>query len=477
MVDPSKWKKCNDSGFCVRQQAFADLIDTIQDDGELKNDLGWEASDFKFGGQTLPVVISASVKMKSEPALFNIEFLFSNDYIRFKMVPKEGKRYETGFSIEKEEYLNVVAKDKGKMVVAEHNGKRLEVDKSPFNFRVYQAGELIMSFNRRGYLYYESVKKGDRGPKFAQALLTVDAVSEDSKAAVNQTGSSIAELKQKISSKLGEESFGGNTDSKPNGATSLGFDLLFENTQHVFGIPEHSTAFNLKSTRGPEKQYDEPFRLYNVDIFEHLNDSPMAMYGSVPLMMGHKKGHTSAVLLLNSAEMWVDIERIKHADEKLKSTSSHWMVESGIVDLFLFVGPTQTNIFNAYTKLTGRPQLPQEFAIGHHSCRWNYNNEKDALQVDAGFDKHEIPYDVLWLDIEHTDGKRYFTFDNIKFPDPVGLQTKLANKGRKMVTIIDPHIKKDDNYYVSKKAAELDIFVKTKDATVLDGECWPGLDI
>ena len=26
--------------------------------------------------------------------------------------------------------------------------------------------------------------------------------------------------------------------------------------------------------------------------------------------------------------------------------------------------------------------------------------------VDEGFDEHDIPYDVLWLDIEHTDGKR-----------------------------------------------------------------------
>ena len=28
------------------------------------------------------------------------------------------------------------------------------------------------------------------------------------------------------------------------------------------------------------------------------------------------------------------------------------------------------------------------------------------FSVDANFDKHDIPYDVLWLDIEHTDGKR-----------------------------------------------------------------------
>ena len=27
--------------------------------------------------------------------------------------------------------------------------------------------------------------------------------------------------------------------------------------------------------------------------------------------------------------------------------------------------------------------------------------------MDEGFDEHDIPYDVLWLDIEHTDGKRW----------------------------------------------------------------------
>lgn len=39
-------------------------------------------------------------------------------------------------------------------------------------------------------------------------------------------------------------------------------------------------------------------------------------------------------------------------------------------------------------------------------CRWNYRDEPDVFAVDAGFDEHNIPYDVLWLDIEHTDGKR-----------------------------------------------------------------------
>jgi len=30
----------------------------------------------------------------------------------------------------------------------------------------------------------------------------------------------------------------------------------------------------------------------------------------------------------------------------------------------------------------------------------------ELCSVDAGFDEHDIPLDVIWLDIEHTDGKR-----------------------------------------------------------------------
>ena len=35
-----------------------------------------------------------------------------------------------------------------------------------------------------------------------------------------------------------------------------------------------------------------------------------------------------------------------------------------------------------------------------------YANSIFFFSVDEGFDEHDIPYDVLWLDIEHTDGKK-----------------------------------------------------------------------
>lgn len=39
--------------------------------------------------------------------------------------------------------------------------------------------------------------------------------------------------------------------------------------------------------------------------------------------------------------------------------------------------------------------------------RWAVYFVLFCFSVDNGFDEHDIPYDVLWLDIEHTDGKKY----------------------------------------------------------------------
>ena len=46
--------------------------------------------------------------------------------------------------------------------------------------------------------------------------------------------------------------------------------------------------------------------------------------------------------------------------------------------------------------------IPTENAPLFLSPRWNYKSETDVHEVDNGFDHFDIPYDVLWLDIEHT---------------------------------------------------------------------------
>jgi alpha 1,3-glucosidase len=45
-----------------------------------------------------------------------------------------------------------------------------------------------------------------------------------------------------------EESFSGNTDSKPRGPESIGVDIDFPLSHHLYGIPEHADNFALRNT-------------------------------------------------------------------------------------------------------------------------------------------------------------------------------------------------------------------------------------
>lgn len=207
----------------------------------------------------------------------------------------------------------------------------------------------------------------------------------------------------------------------------------------------------------------------------------MTLYGSIPLMQAHRKGSSVGVFWLNAAETWVDIVKSQSAANPLSlgvasktSTHTHWISESGLVDVFVFLGPTPQDISRKYGELTGYTQLPQSFSIAYHQCRWNYVTDQDVMDVDRKFDKHNIPYDVIWLDIEYTDEKKYFTWDPHTFPNPKTMGEQLDKRERKLVTIIDPHIKNVGNYPIVDELKSMDLAVKNKDGNIYEGWCWPG---
>ncbi len=279
-----------------------------------------------------------------------------------------------------------------------------------------------------------------------------------------------------------EERFGEHVDSKPHGPTSVGMELTFPSSKHVFGLPEHASSTQLQATKGVDgaHHYNEPYRLYNLDVFAYELDETMALYGHVPLIVSQSiTTGTTGAFWFNPTETFVDIEDDPQSGGgngvKGGATKAHFISESGIIDLFLLPGPDPAKLYAQYARLTGRMPLPPMFSLGYHQCRWNYRDEADVSSVHSKFEELGYPYDVLWLDIEHTDGKRYFTWDQKAFPNPKEMQRKLGSDGRRMVTIIDPHIKRDDNYYIHKEATALGLYIKDKNADKdFDGWCWPG---
>ncbi|XP_014273428.1 neutral alpha-glucosidase AB [Halyomorpha halys] len=277
---------------------------------------------------------------------------------------------------------------------------------------------------------------------------------------------------------LWEENFKSHHDSKPFGPTAVAMDVSFVGARMAYGLPEHAESFALRTTKK-----GDPYRFYNLDVFEYELDHFMALYAAIPFLVAHSEEHTTGLFWLNPSETWVDI--ISDTDNVVSSivnfvsgnpkpeVQAHVMSESGNIDAFFILGPHPHDVFRQYTVLTGTAPIPPDFSLGYHQSRWNYNDQQDVDNVNKNFDKHDIPMDVMWLDIEHTNGKRYFTWDPIKFPDPIEMQQNLTARGRKLVAIVDPHIKRDPGYFLHNDATNNGYYVKNKDNSDYEGWCWP----
>lgn len=144
-------------------------------------------------------------------------------------------------------------------------------------------------------------------------------------------------------------------------------------------------------------------------------------------MHAHSISSTVAIFDAVASETWIDVA---HASKK--STETHWISESGILDIFLLPGPTPADVFAQYARLTGTPAMPAHWALGYHQCRWNYISSEDVRTVQKRFDQEDMPVDVFWLDIEYAHEHKYFMWDEKLFPDPVEMVNDVSALARKV---------------------------------------------
>lgn len=464
LVDRSNFKSCNDSGFCKRNR------NTKPGESPYNVQLSTVKS-------TSPSRVEADVINSKNGVVLRLELIaLEEGVLRMRLNEKESAvaRFEPKEALLEtiqESDLHLETKDDSSFTVT-FGKHRAVVRATPLVVEVYSNGQLVMVANARGLLRFEHYRprgtSNDAGEPAGDNQN--EAEKEDSpKADDDMEGA-------------WEETFKGHTDSKKHGPMSVGLDFTFEGFDHVYGLPEHADSFALRSTVGSS----DPVRMYNLDVFEYEVDSVMALYGSVPLMLAHSETRTVGVLWLNAAETWVDIEPnskqgvLSSVVDFVKRSpppnhrETHWFSENGLIDTFFLLGPGPKDVMRQYKSLTGSTPLPPMFSVAYHQSRWNYNDQDDVRSVDAGFDEHNIPYDALWLDIEHTDGKKYFTWDPFKFSQPEQMIRNLTAKGRRMITIIDPHIKRESGYHIHSEATDRGYYVKNKDGGDFEGWCWPG---
>lgn len=520
-VDRNKFKKCSESSFCRRHRGLVPSKTPFQ--------YVINKSSLSLSGSTLSGVVEDQV---SKTQLSMELTLLSSNVVHLRMDEKNPLTSMSRYRVKDVINETTAQPQAWKSWDAassslQFEGGKVVMDASTFKLDFYYGDSLAVTLNDRGLFYMEPL--GTAKPVVEEQTVTVTepvenqeeeveygpdgkvvhgkrehvgAVDRDlhhgdeEKGEMGKPEELLATMDPSLDPEIDfligaheinmegawDENFKGHVDLKKRGPESLGMDVTFHGAKHIYGLPEHAIALDLPATKGEGTSRD-PYRLFNLDVFEYELDSEMALYGAVPILYAHDAEKTSAVLWLNAAETWVDIEKpfkvggvlgMLSGPDREEKVLSHFMSETGIVDVYIMLGSNPKEILEKYRLLTGGSELPPLSTVGYHQCRWNYRDEADVADVNENFEKHNLPMDYIWLDIEHTDGKRYFTWDSTHFPNPQKMLSNLGDYGRSMVTIIDPHIKRDDGYHIHSSATSKGFYVKNAQGADFDGHCWPG---
>ncbi|MHA2016251.1 MAG: TIM-barrel domain-containing protein [Candidatus Thorarchaeota archaeon] len=225
-----------------------------------------------------------------------------------------------------------------------------------------------------------------------------------------------------------------------------------------YGMGEKAHGLNKRGLR---------YEMWNTDNPEYGPDSD-PLYQSIPFFIVLRDGVAHGVFLDNSYRSFFDFG---HTQNDRYSFGA----PGGPVDYYIILGPRISDVLDGYTRLTGRPHFAPRWALGHQHSRWmEYESQDELLEIARAYRARRIPCDTIVLDIAYMDEFRIFTWDPHVFPDPQAFTEAMRGLGFRVMAIMDPGVKVDEDYFMYREGVENDYFLKRSDGSLYIGLVWPG---
>lgn len=206
---------------------------------------------------------------------------------------------------------------------------------------------------------------------------------------------------------------------------------------------------------------------WNTDAAMHtITTDPL--YKTFPFFIGLHSGLSYGLFFDNTHKSYFDFGAT--TDEQM----SWFGADGGDMNYYFFGAQSLRNIIEDYTWLTGRMEMPPLWSLGYQQCRWSYMSAQEVLEVAKKFRERNIPADVMYCDIDYMDGYKIFTWNKETFPYPKGMINELKSMNFKLVTIVDPGIKIDDDYQQYKEGVDRGYFATYPNGELYVGSVWPG---
>ncbi|MGM0682403.1 MAG: TIM-barrel domain-containing protein, partial [Thermodesulfobacteriota bacterium] len=209
---------------------------------------------------------------------------------------------------------------------------------------------------------------------------------------------------------------------------------------------------------------------YNTDIlFQAPVHHPLLeeMHTAIPLYIGAAPQGAYGIYFDNSSRTEFDFAR---SDPGIIS----FQAAGGNLDYYFIYDREVSDVIKGYSKLTGTTPLPSRLFLGYHQSRYSYETSDEVLAVAKDLRRHEIPCNVLYLDIHYLEAYKVFTVDRERFSDFKGLIRELKEMGFTVVVIVNPGVKIEEGYDVYEQGKQNGYFVTRPRGGLYEGAVWPG---
>ena len=242
--------------------------------------------------------------------------------------------------------------------------------------------------------------------------------------------------------------------------------LTPDGTGWRFTLSEQAAVYGLgEMPRGINKR-GWHYITNNTDESRHSEDK-LSFYGAHNFLLV-RDGSTCFGLFVDfPGKVYYDIGYTRH-----DLLSFH--TETPDYDLYLLSGGNENAICREFRTLIGRSYIPPKWAFGLAQSRWGYKTEEDVREVARQYKEHDLPLDMICMDIEYMQDYADFTVNKERFPDLAKLSADLKAQGIRLVPIIDAGVRIDPNDPTCTEGLEKGYFCKKADGTPFVAAVWPG---
>ena len=236
-----------------------------------------------------------------------------------------------------------------------------------------------------------------------------------------------------------------------------GWQLTLSEQAAVYGLGEMPRGINKRGWH---------YIANNTDESRHSEDK-LSFYGAHNFLLV-RDGSTCFGLFVDfPGKVYYDIGYSRH-----DLLSFH--TETPDYDLYLLSGGNENEICREFRTLIGRSYIPPRWAFGLAQSRWGYKTEEDVREVARQYKEHDLPLDMICMDIEYMQDYADFTVNKERFPDLTKLSADLKAQGIRLVPIIDAGVRVDPNDSTCTEGLKKGYFCKKADGTPFVAAVWPG---